>query len=201
MDIAHWLDPAYLIEHGGVALLFAIVLLETGVFFGFFLPGDSLLFSAGLLCSLGVIDMPLPSLLAALTAASMAGTWIGFVSGKYFMQYLIRTKGLRRLNEKYLEKTRHFYHRYGTKALIIGKFFPVIRTFVPILAGLLHVSERQFFLLNAAGSGLWILTLAGAGYFLGNFFPWLVNYLWLIVPALILVTLMPFIPSVFKKTS
>lgn len=195
----HWVNPAYIVEHGGVSILCAIVLLETGIFFGFFLPGDSLLFSAGLLCSLGVIDLPLYGLMGALIAASMVVTWLGFMSGRYFIQHLVRKKGIFRLNERYLEKAEFFYRQYGSKALILGKFFPVFRTFIPILAGILHISEKQFFLLNAAGSVLWVCSLVCAGYYMGSFFPWLINYLWIIVAALIVITLVPFISSIFKK--
>lgn len=199
MEFLHWFNPASIIDSGGIWVLLLIVFIETGIFFGFFLPGDSLLFTAGLMCSLKVLDIPLHLLLVSLIIASIAGTWVGYLSGKYFLAKTKGRKGLFSFKKRYLFKTCRFYHKYGETAMVVGKFFPIVRTFLPILAGLLRIKGRRFFLLNAAGSLLWVTSMVALGYYLGNFFPWLINYLWIIIPALIVITMIPLTPSILHS--
>ncbi|MEQ8686264.1 MAG: DedA family protein [Imperialibacter sp.] len=192
-----WLNPEKIIQVGGVSLLVAIVFLETGVFFGFFLPGDSLLLTAGFLAKLGVITMPLPMLLAILTLASFTGTWVGFLSGKH-IRISSPVKWLS-INKRHLVRARAFYEHHGVIAMIIGKFLPVIRTFLPILAGMVGLGARRFGLFNMVGSCSWVGIMVLAGYFLGALFPALHQSLAYVVLVVVVVSMLPLMLPGLKR--
>lgn len=193
------MHPEKIIQVGGLTLLLVIVFLETGVFFGFFLPGDSLLVTAGFLCSLGLFKVSLPMLIISLVLASVFGTAAGYASGAYLRRVGRKTRDTIFFKRRYLIKARHFYRTYGGVALITGKFFPVIRTFLPILAGIVSISWKRFMLFNAVGSITWVVTMVLAGYYMGRVFPGAHSYLLWIIVAIIFVTLFPVLLPLSRK--
>jgi membrane-associated protein len=183
--------PEELIRYGGLALILIIVLIENGVFFGFFLPGDSLLFTAGLLCFLDVLDVDLAVLLAGISAASILGYYIGYYFGYKTGQALYSRPDTLFFKKQYIYTAESFYKKYGGIALILGRFLPIVRTFAPILAGVVNVNHRIFFLYNVLGAILWPAVVVTSGYYVGSVFPNALNYLNYIVIAFIVVTAIP----------
>lgn len=184
-------QPKELIEYGGLALLLVIILLENGVFFGFFLPGDSLLFTAGLLCFLRVLDVDLVVLEAGIACAAIAGYYIGYYFGYKTGEALYKRPDTLFFKKQYIYTAETFYKKYGGVALILGRFLPIVRTFAPILAGVVKVEHKVFFLFNIIGAILWPLVVVSAGYFVGSVFPDALHYLNYIVIAFIIVTAIP----------
>ena len=198
-QVLQWLNPETILGIGGVSLLLLIVFLESGFFFGFFLPGDSLLFTAGLLCGTGLLDSELGWLLVALNIAAISGYACGYLFGNRMGKLMLNMQEGILYKKKYLELTRSYYNRHGKFTLIIGRFLPIIRTFVPVLAGLVGVSVRQFMLYNVLGSLVWICSFVVAGFLLGKSFPGIKDYLELVVVALIIVTAIPVVHTYQKE--
>lgn len=184
-------NPEALIQWGGLALLLAIIFIETGVFFGFFFPGDSLVFSAGLLANSKYIDLPIFFLVLLMIAAAVAGSTVGYFTGRWAELYLKTRPENFFYRRKFIDIARDFYTKHGMMAFIFGRFLPIVRTFIPIVAGLIRIDPRKFFILNITGATIWISSLCFAGYFLGKLFPAIINSLDLIILALIIVTAVP----------
>lgn len=191
--------PKALVDFGGLALVLVVIFLENGVFFGFFLPGDSLLFTVGLLCYLNVLDVELTTLVFSIAAAAFAGYYTGYWFGYKTGQGLYKRPDTLFFKQKYITTAEDFYKKYGGIALVLGRFLPIVRTFAPILAGVVRVKPRTFFLFNITGAILWPITITGAGYFVGSKFPNALDYLDFIVIGFILITSIPVIKSVLKK--
>jgi membrane-associated protein len=162
--------PEELIRYGGLALLLVIILLENGVFFGFFLPGDSLLFTAGLLCFLNVLDVDLVVLEAAIAGSAIVGYYIGYYFGFKTGEALYKRPDTLFFKKQYIYTAESFYKKYGGVALILGRFLPIVRTFAPILAGVVKVDHKVFFLYNIIGAILWPAAVVSSGYFVGSVF-------------------------------
>ncbi len=193
-DILLFIDlfnPEAIIQWGGLALLLTIIFIETGVFFGFFLPGDSLVFTAGLLANSKHIDLPIFVLLILLTLAAVAGSTVGYFTGRWAELYLKTRPENFFYRRKFIDIARDFYTKHGMMAFIFGRFLPIVRTFIPIVAGIIRIEPRKFFILNITGASIWIASLCLAGYFLGKLFPGIINSLDLIIPALIIITAVP----------
>lgn len=193
-------NPESIIQVGGLTLLLVVVFAETGLLIGFFLPGDSLMFISGLLCRTrpellgGNIIVLILMLVGAATLGNMAGYWFG----KRVGPALFKRDDSLIFKKKYLEVTRSFYERHGGKALIMGRFLPIIRTFAPILAGVIGVDFKKFMIYNVVGALLWIGSLASAGYFLGEV-KWVNENLEKIVIGLIIITLIPVVTTWRKE--
>jgi membrane-associated protein len=183
--------PEELIRYGGLALLLVIILVENGVFFGFFLPGDSLLFTAGLLCYLNVLDVDLAVLEAGIACSAVAGYYIGYYFGYKTGAALYKRPDTLFFKKQYIYTAETFYKKYGGVALIMGRFLPIVRTFAPILAGVVKVEPKIFFFYNIIGAILWPAVVVSAGYFVGSVFPNALHYLNYIVIAFIIVTAIP----------
>lgn len=192
-------NPESIIKYGGLALLTFVVFAETGLLIGFFLPGDSLLFTAGLLCGINVFDTPIFMLVTCLCIAAILGNIAGYWFGKKVGEALFQKKDSLVFKKKYVEITRSFYKRHGGKTLIIGRFLPIIRTFAPILAGVIKIDFKTFLIYNIAGSMLWVFSLTLTGYFLGRKYPWVEGYLGYIVIALIIITLIPVLTTYLSE--
>jgi membrane-associated protein len=177
-----------IITKGGLALVTLIVFAETGIFFCFFLPGDYLLFTAGMFCGLRILDVPIPVLILCLSAAAIAGNYTGYFFGKYLGYRLMKRKESFFFKKQYITNTEEAFQRYGGNALIVGRFLPVIRTFAPILAGITKMNQTRFGIYNISGAILWVNILCLLGYFLGKEYPEIVNYVEYIIIAFILVT-------------
>lgn len=178
-----------LVQAAGYLGIFAIVLSESGLPFGFIFPGDSLLFVAGLLASQGVFEI-VPLLLLT-TSAAIIGDSIGYHTGSYFGPRLFKGKSAFFFNERTVEKTERFYARYGARAIIFARFVPTVRTFVPIFAGLGSMKYRTFLTYNIVGALLWGTGVTYLGYALGNIFPDIEHYLLPIVIAIIVLSGLP----------
>jgi membrane-associated protein len=192
------LDPEKIIQVGGLALVTAIIFAETGLMFGFFLPGDSLLFTVGLFCALEILPVPIGWVILALSAAAILGDQVGYWTGRLLGQRLFEKRETWFFKRKYLEQTRAFYNRWGKSAIILGRYVPIVRTFAPILAGVVGFSPRQFIIYNATGGILWIVSLTLAGYGLGSAFPWLRKYIEVIALGIIVLSLLPILRTYLK---
>ena len=195
ISILDFFNPQNIIQYGGLALLLFIIFAETGLFFGFFLPGDSLLFVAGLLTTSKYIDQPVWLLIILLVMAAFSGTTVGYYFGAWAKRYFKPKDTNLFYKPRYIEMARDFYKRYGMMAFIVGRFLPIVRTFVPILAGIVKIEVKKFLFYNLMGATLWIVTLVMAGYWLGNMFPTLIENVEIIIVTLIVVTAIPVIMS------
>lgn len=164
-EIEKWLD------NGGLALAALIIFAETGLLIGFFLPGDSLLFVAGFLSSKPKGLPSLPSIglvIPVLIVAAFVGNQCGYFIGKRFGPAVFDRPDSRLFNQRNVAKTQAFFERHGTKALVMARFVPVVRTFVPVLAGVGKMEQRTFISANAIGAVLWAGGVTVLGYFLGQ---------------------------------
>ncbi|CAN5418558.1 DedA family protein [soil metagenome] len=186
-----YFNPEALLHFGGVTLLLIIVFAESGLFLGFFLPGDSLLFVAGLMADSKYLSPPVLVIWLLLIVAAVAGAQVGFWFGKNTGNYLEKRKESLLYKRRYLEATRTFYARYGNSALILGRFLPIVRTFIPILAGMVKMDFKKFGLLNIIGASIWVSVMFFLGYGLGNLFPTISEHIELIVVFMVLVTTIP----------
>ncbi len=190
--------PQELIEFGGFALVLVIIFLENGVFFGFFLPGDSLLFTAGLVCTT-ILKITLTKLIIGIALAAIAGYYFGYWFGWKTGDNIYNRKESIFFKKKYIETAQEFYKKYGGIALILGRFLPIVRTFAPILAGIVRVNPFIFFIYTLVGAFLWPLIVCGAGFYVGQVFPQAIDYLNYIIIGFIVVTSIPVIKSLTKK--
>jgi membrane-associated protein len=188
-----------IISSGGFYLLLIVVFAETGLFFGFFLPGDYLLFLAGILSAAGIIQVPIYTLVLSLIGAGILGNYAGYWFGYRTGPVLFSKNDSLFFKKRYIAVAEEFYDKYGGMALILGRFFPIVRTFAPIFAGVVKVDIKKFTLYNIIGSVAWVTTLTLAGYFLGRRFPQLKDYLQYIVLGLIIITTVPLIFAFVKK--
>ena len=192
-------NPEYLIQYGGLALLLAIIFAETGLFFGVFLPGDSLLFTAGLLTKTRYLEHHVMWLIVMLIVAAVCGTCVGYFFGRWSKHYIVRAKDNFLFKKKYLDMAQSFYARFGLISFIAGRFLPIFRTFVPILAGVINIRFSSFLFFNVVGAVLWITTMVMSGHVLGGLFPEILNYIEIVIVAIVLVTTLPVIFSYLKK--
>jgi membrane-associated protein len=191
-------DPAWLGAWSGAVLyplLFAIVFAETGLLVGFFLPGDSLLFTAGLLCGTGHIDIFVLNALLIVAAVSgdTVGYWIGYRAGP---KLFTREQSLL-FRRDYLEKARVFYERHGPKTIVIARFVPIIRTFAPVVAGIGRMSYARFVTYNVAGGIGWVVSMTVAGYTLGRYV-WVRENLEKVIIVIVLLSISPGIVEMLR---
>ncbi|RYC69099.1 MULTISPECIES: DedA family protein [Spirosoma] len=176
------LNSEEIIRTGGLVLITLIIFVENGIFFGFFLPGDYLLFLSGVFAGTRLLDVPLWLLLGCIFGAAVLGSLLGYGTGHFFGARLQNRPDSLFFKKQYIEDTRKAFEKYGTSALIVARFLPVVRTFAPLLAGLIHMDFRFFMLYNIIGGAVWVFTLVGGGYFFGERFPWIVDYVhWIII--------------------
>lgn len=186
-------DPQSIIHYGGLWLLLFVVFAETGLLVGFFLPGDSLIFISGLLCATkpDLLNTSLIELLILLMLAAIIGNVFGYWFGKKVGKNLYTRKDSFLFKKQHLITTKAFYDTHGGKALILGRFLPIIRTFAPILAGVIKIDFKTFMLYNLIGAIAWIGGIVSIAYFLGKQYPWIENYIGYIVIGLIVITAIP----------
>ncbi len=178
------------ISYGGI---FVITFAESGLLVGFFLPGDSLLFTAGLLASQDTLDIMI--LIPLLFFAAVAGDTAGYAFGHQWGQRLLNRKKFLTFNKSHIKMAETFFQRYGTKTIVIARFLPVIRTLAPILAGIGRMPYALFFFYNIIGALLWSTGLLLLGYFLGKNIPNVHQY---IFPLLLGVILLGSLPNIIK---
>jgi membrane-associated protein len=182
------LNSEELIRTGGLLVITFIVFAENGLFFAFFLPGDYLVFLAGVFCGTGILNVPIGILLVCMFTAAVLGSLVGYIFGKYFGGIFENRKDSFFFKKKHIETTRSYFEKYGSRTLIISRFLPVVRTFAPILAGLVKMPFPRFLMNNVAGGAIWIGTLTGGGFLFGERFPWIVDYVQYIILFFLVIT-------------
>ncbi len=171
--------------------IFAIVFAESGLFIGFFLPGDSLLFTAGFLASQGIFDITILSILCFI--AAVTGDSVGYAFGKHIGVRFFTREDSWFFHKKNLAKAQHFYEKHGKKTIVIARFMPIVRTFAPIVAGIGNMHYQTFITYNIVGGFLWAVGVTVAGYFLGKAIPDVDKYL---IPIVIVIVIASVLPSV-----
>ncbi|OAL16986.1 hypothetical protein A4V12_01785 [Streptomyces noursei] len=189
-----WLDPDYLIETFGLIGVLVIVFAESGLLIGFFLPGDSLLFTTGLLVTTGVLDTPLWLVCTLVVLSAIIGDQVGYLFGRKVGPALFKRPDSRLFKQENVEKAHEFFEKHGPKSLILARFVPIVRTFTPIIAGVSRMNYRSFITFNVIGGVLWGagVTLLGAS--LGKIEFVHKN----IEPILILIVLISVVPIVIE---
>jgi membrane-associated protein len=170
------------------AILFAIIFAETGFVVTPFLPGDSLLFVAGAIAAGGALDAHL--LAAILVAAAILGNSTNYAIGRWLARHFFREESARWLNPAHLKRAHVFYERHGGKAVVISRFLPIVRTYIPFVAGLGAMKPARFTAYNVAGGVAWVGLLTYGGYFFGNI-PWIRANLTLLIVTIVVVSLLP----------
>jgi len=194
------LNSEKLIHYGGLALLLLVIFAETGLFFGFIFPGDALLFTAGLFCGTRDLSVNIILLVLSVALAAITGNITGFATGKYLGKKLFLKKDSLFFRQKHLEKAHAYYEKYGGVSLIAGRFLPVIRTFVPILAGAIDMNFWKFNLFNVSGALLWSATLIPLGYLLGREVPASADHVEYIVLGITMITMTILIRGIIKAS-
>lgn len=198
-ELWHWFDPEYIIQVGGIVLVAAIIFIECGIFFGFFLPGDSLLFTAGLLCGTSFITLSIGWVVVVLMAAAFLGYIVGYYTGKWFVRSKIYMNEEYFFKRRYFIRTASFFRLHKGLAFVLARFIPLIRTFLPILAGSISLDMRSFLFYNFLGSVIWVNVLVLSGYFLGRFNPSLLYSLEWVVIGMVVIMTWPVIKIFFGK--
>ena len=185
-------DPAALYElvrWGGYVALVAIVFTETGLLVGFFLPGDSLLITAGLVAAAGGLDIWL--LNGLLIVAAIVGDSVGYAIGYRAGPRIFTREDSRWFNRRHLVRTREFYERHGGKTIVLARFIPIIRTFAPVVAGVGRMEYRRFLAYNVLGGIGWVSGLTWAGYVLGRTIPDIGRYIHIVIGIVVIVSVIP----------
>ena len=197
LDLLHRLhDVEGIIRWGGLVMIVAIVFAETGLLVGFFLPGDSLLVTAGIFAAAGHLNIAL--LLLTVTTAAIVGDQVGYFIGYQTGSRIFSRPDSRFFRRDHLLRTQAFYDKYGGVTIIIGRFVPIIRTFAPFLTGVAGMSYHRFFAFNVVGGIVWVASLVYAGYVFGNI-PWVKDNLTLIVIGIVAVSLIPVATTFLKE--
>lgn len=192
---AHSLDD--LVRWGGYLVLVTIVFTETGLFVGFFLPGDSLLITAGLVAAAGGLNIWW--LNGLLMVAAVTGDSVGYAIGARIGPRLFTREKSLLFNPRHVERTRQFYARHGAKTIVIARFVPIIRTFAPVVAGVGEMPYRKFVFYNVAGGVGWVLSMTWAGYLLGRAIPNIDKYIHLVVIVVIVLSVIPIGVEILKE--
>jgi membrane-associated protein len=182
-------DVEFLVRAGGLLVLTIIVFVETGLLIGFFLPGDSLLVTAGIFAAKG--DLDLLTLNVTLSAAAIAGDTVGYRIGYTTGPKIFTRENSLLFNRKHLISAKEFYDRYGGFTIVIARFIPIIRTFAPVVAGVGAMSYKRFLAYNVFGGIFWVMSTTLAGYFLGTMIPNIEERIHLIIVIVIFLSLLP----------
>lgn len=202
LDLFHQLtDVQQLVRLGGYVGLTLIIFAETGLLVGFFLPGDSLLVTAGLLSTQSQFGLNMWLLGALLTVAAILGNSAGYAIGWYTGPKLFKRDDSLLFKKKHLFRAHAFFERHGGKALVIARFMPIVRTFVPVVAGLGRMSFRLYTAYNVLGAVLWIWSMLFIGYFLGRYIPGIENHITKVILVVIFLSLLPGIISWQRERS
>lgn len=188
-ELLQWIDPMFLVGTLGLAGVIAIIFAESGLFFGFFFPGDSLLFTAGFLASQGLLNIW--ALVFGSMVAAILGDNVGYWFGAKIGPKIFSREDSLFFHKKHLARTQKFYDQHGKKTIILARFVPIVRTFAPILAGVGKMNYKIFIVYNLIGGVVWAGGMSLAGYILGSVIPGVDRYLLPIVLVIIVVSLIP----------
>lgn len=192
-------DLVDFVRTAGYLGLFAVIFAETGLFLGFFLPGDSLLFVAGLIAAQGSLNIALTILL--LFIAATTGNIVGYLFGKKVGPAIFRKEDSLIFKKAHVRTAQKFYDKYGAKVIMIARFMPIVRTFAPILAGVARMNFSVFLMYNVIGAIVWTFGLTLLGYWLGNSIPNIDHYILPIVGAIIILSVLPGVIHYLKERS
>ena len=189
-----------LIEWGGIALIIVLIFAETGFLLGLIVPGgETLVFTSGLLVSTGTLDISIAAFFFLLVLAAMGGDSTGYFIGRRFGQKLYQKKDTWYFKKQYLQMAHDYIERHKKTSIIAGKFFPVVRPFAPVIAGITRMPRNRFYGLTLLAVILYLGIFLFTGYFLGNNFPGIKNYLGYILPASVIMLLIPVLLQVRKN--
>jgi len=194
--LARLYDVRGLIEWGGPLLVCIIVFVETGMFVGFFLPGDSLLVTAGVFAGAGHVS--LSTLLIFVTLCAIAGDQLGYWIGRVAGQNLYKREDSRFFKKRHLERAHNFYERYGGKTIILARFVPIVRTFCPPVAGAAKMSYSRYLIYDVAGGIVWVWSMTLLGYTLGRTVPNIDRRIHIVIAVVIIASLIPAAYSAWK---
>ena len=186
-----------LIRWGGHLVLIGIIFAETGILAGFFLPGDSLLVTAGLLSAAGHLNVGL--LLVELTAAAIAGDSLNYSIGRKIGPKIFARENSLFFRKEYLMRTEAFYEKYGAKTIVLARFVPIVRTFAPAVAGVGQMRYARFVFFNIAGGAAWVFLMVLTGFFLGRSIPHIDRYVHPIILIVIVLSLLPIVWEYLKS--
>jgi membrane-associated protein len=198
-----WLNPQVFLANPAFApwvvlLVCGIIFAETGLLIGFFLPGDSMLFTAGLLVATGTIQVNIWVLTALIIVAAIVGNQVGYLIGSKAGPALFNRPNSKLFKRENVDSAHAFFEKHGGKALILARFVPIIRTFVPVIVGVAQMSKRKFFTYNVIGAVLWGGGVTLLGYLLGDKVPWVKDNLDIIFIAIVLVSVIPIAIEVIR---
>jgi membrane-associated protein len=185
-----------LVQWAGLFGLAAIIFSETGLLVGVFLPGDSLLVTAGLLAARGYLNIY--ALAPILTVAAILGNSVGYSIGRATGPRVFRRENSLFFNKKHAMRAHEFYEKYGRKTIVLAQFMPVIRTFAPVIAGVGGMKFRQFITFNIIGAFTWIWSMLGIGYFLGRYIPGIDKHIEIVVVIVVFISLLPGLISSYR---
>jgi len=199
-DFWSFFDAHHIIEWGGLFLVLAVIYIETGFLLGLVLPGgDYMLFAAGIFCGTHYLDIPLIWLVLLLIVAAFLGDLTGFYQGKWLGEKIFTKNKSRFFKPEYLDKGTVFYKKFGVMAFILGRFMPIIRTMVPMIAGATAVPFKKFLLFNLLGAVVWIGTLVPLGYYIGDAYPDVLQYSVYIMIVFVGIASFPMLKIMFSK--
>ncbi|MFB9163204.1 MULTISPECIES: DedA family protein [Arthrobacter] len=203
-----WLDPMNMLDHPAlgfwvVIIACAIIFAETGLLVGFFLPGDSLLFTAGLLVSTGGMPVNIWVLMGMLIVSGFLGNQLGYYIGYKAGPAIFNKPESKLFKRQHVESAHAFFEKHGGKALILARFVPIVRTFVPVIVGVAKMDMRKFLIFNAIGAVAWAGGVTYLGYVLGDNFPWVQKNLDIIFIGIVALSVIPigieFIKAMIKR--
>jgi membrane-associated protein len=199
------LDPKDLIDAAGLIGIFLIVFAESGLLIGFFLPGDSLLFTAGFLASgpaslldKGLPHLPLFPLLIGVALCAIAGDQVGYIFGRRVGPSLFRRSDSRIFKQSHVDKASGYFEKYGAKTIVIARFVPIVRTFAPIVAGVSRMEYKTFVRFNVIGGILWAVGVTLAGYFLGQI-DFIADHLEATILVIVALSIMPMVIEIARS--
>jgi membrane-associated protein len=200
-----WLSDAFrfltdvrgLIQLGGLLAICIIIFVETGLFVGFFLPGDSLLVTAGVFAATG--DLNLAALLAGASVCAIVGDQVGYWIGRRAGQALYSRPDSRFFKRRHLQRAHAFYERHGGKTIVLARFVPIVRTFAPPVAGAAEMTYRRFVFYNIAGGLLWVCSTVFLGYFLGRAVPNIEEHIHIVIAVVIVLSILPGVYEVLRQ--
>ncbi len=200
IDLFHQLtDVQHLVQVGGYVGLTAIIFAETGLLIGFFLPGDSLLVTAGLLSAQPEFGLDFWLLGSLLTVAAIVGNSVGYAIGKYSGPRLFTRDDSLLFKKKHLFRAQEFYAKHGGKTLVIARFMPIVRTFVPVVAGMAGMNYKAYTAYNVLGAVLWIWSMLFVGSFLARFIPGVDEHIEKVILLVIFASLLPALISWWRE--
>jgi membrane-associated protein len=197
VDLFHRLhNLTELVQWAGIFGLAAIIFSETGLLVGVFLPGDSLLVTAGLLAARGYLNVY--ALAPLLTVAAICGNSVGYFIGRATGPRIFNRENSLFFNKKHAIRAHEFYAKYGRKTIVLAQFMPIIRTFAPVVAGVGGMKFRQFITFNFIGAVVWIWSMVGIGYFLGSYIPGIDQHIEIVIAIVIFISILPGLISGYR---